>query len=76
MSEKAVILVQGTSHAVFAELTLRRIGLHARLVPTPRHLSSDCGSAVLILEEERAAVLEALEEAGAPYDRIEALEER
>lgn len=74
MSEHAVILMQGTSHAVYAELVLRRAGLTARLVPTPRHLSSDCGSAVLIRETDRPAAAAALDEAGVPIDRIEALE--
>jgi hypothetical protein len=60
---------------VYAERVLGRAGLSAKLIPTPRHLSSDCGSAVRISAEDRAACEEALSAAGVPFDRIEALEE-
>ena len=44
MSEFAAILVFSTSHAVHAERVLKQVGLTVKLIPTPRHLSSDCGS--------------------------------
>ena len=74
MSEFAVILVFSTSHAIHAERVLKRAGLEARLVPTPRHLSSDCGSAVRIRTIDRAAAEVSLSEAGVPVDRIEPLD--
>jgi len=73
MAEYAVILVHTTSHAVYAERVLKQAGLAARLVPTPRHLSSDCGSAVRISADERTAAAEALSAAGVEFDRIELL---
>ncbi|HRS28155.1 MAG: DUF3343 domain-containing protein [Phycisphaerae bacterium] len=73
MAEYAVILVQTTSHAVYAERVLKQAGLAARLIPTPRHLSSDCGSAVRIPADQRAAASEALSAAGVEFDRIELL---
>ena len=72
MAEYAVILVQTTSHAVYAERVLKQAGL-AALDPTPRHLSSDCGSAVRIPADQRAAASEALSAAGVEFDRIELL---
>jgi hypothetical protein len=74
MAEYAVILVHTSSHAIHAERVLRRAGLTAKLVPTPRHLSSDCGSAVRIDAAEQAKCRRLLEEARLDVDRIELLE--
>ena len=41
--EYAVILVYATSHAIRAEKLLAEIGIQGKLIPVPRHLSSDCG---------------------------------
>ena len=75
MSEFAVILVYSTSHAIQAERVLKRAGIAVKLVPTPRHLSSDCGSAVRISRADRGASKNALTEAGVPIDHIEVLDE-
>jgi len=51
MTEKAkyaVILVYSISHAIRIETVLKKAGIRAKLIPTPRHLSSDCGSAVRV----------------------------
>lgn len=46
MGEYGVVLFF-TIHAVFRlERALRDCGLRCRLIPTPRHLSSDCGTAL------------------------------
>lgn len=73
MTEFAVILVHSTSHAIHAERVLKRAGLAVSLIPTPRHLSSDCGSAVRLTSSARERALQALTEAGVPIDRIESL---
>lgn len=75
MSAYAVILVHSTSHAIQAERILKRAGLTVKLIPTPRHLSSDCGSAVRIAASDRARGEAALAEARVPVDRIEPLDE-
>jgi hypothetical protein len=49
----AVILVFGTSHAIRAEHLLQRAGVTCKMIPVPRHLSSNCGVCVRI---ERADV--------------------
>ena len=74
MADFAVILVHSTSHAISAERVLRRAGLNTKLVPTPRHLSSDCGMAVRIPAEDQTASRQALETAGVPFERIETLD--
>lgn len=71
MAEHVVILVHSTSHAIAAERALKRAGLGVRLIPTPRHLSSDCGSAIRIAAADRTAGEQAVAAAGVPIDRIE-----
>ena len=71
MSEFAVILVHSTSHAVYAERVLGQAGLVVKLVPTPRHLSSDCGSAVRIVGVDKDRAESVLAESRVPIDRVE-----
>jgi predicted ABC-type transport system involved in lysophospholipase L1 biosynthesis ATPase subunit len=74
MSAFAVVLVHSTSHAIHAERVLKRVGLKVKLIPTPRHLSSDCGSAVRIAAADHDRAEAALADAGVPLDRIEILD--
>lgn len=74
MTDFAVILVHSTSHAIQAERVLKRAGLAVKLIPTPRHLSSDCGSAVRVTSSARERAEQALAEAGVSIDRIELLD--
>ena len=46
--EYAVILVYSISHAIRIEGMLKKNGIAAKMIPVPRHLSSDCGSTVRI----------------------------
>lgn len=45
---RAVFLFHTTTSAIRAEKVLKKAGLEAKLVPTPRELSSDCGVALQI----------------------------
>lgn len=71
----AVILVSTTSHAIRGERVLCGAGVAAKLVPTPRHLSSDCGSAIRVPAGERDQALAVLEAAGVLIERVEPLDE-
>jgi hypothetical protein len=75
MSKYAVILVYTTSHAIQAERALKKADLPVKLIPTPRHLSSDCGSAIRINAMDKEASTATLEQAGVPVDRVELLQE-
>jgi len=46
-----------------------------KLIPTPRHLSSDCGSAVRVAGSDGSEAERLLREAGVAIDRIEPLDE-
>jgi len=51
-NEYAVILVDSTSHALRIEKLLGNQGLTCKLIPVPRHLSSDCGVCVRIQKQD------------------------
>lgn len=42
----AVVLVYSTSFAIRVEKMLQEINIETKLIPVPRHLSSDCGVCV------------------------------
>ena len=70
-----VILFKSTHHAVRAEKVAKEAGFKVRTIPTPRHISSDCGIVLRILPGDREAILEVLGEKKAVYDRVERLKE-
>ena len=61
MREKqySILLVLSTSHALKAEKILKEAGIPCKLIPVPRHISSDCGSCVRVEKNqvERAQTL-------------------
>ncbi|MBC7264738.1 MAG: DUF3343 domain-containing protein [Chloroflexi bacterium] len=63
-NDYGVILFHSTQSAIKAERALAKSGLDARLIPTPRHLSSDCGSALRFPWSEVEEVCQLLTEAG------------
>ena len=52
----AVVLFESVSHALRAEKLLKAAGLICKLVPVPRHLSSDCGVCLRIHFRDAEAV--------------------
>jgi len=66
----AVILVYSTSYALRAEKVLAKAGISCKLIPVPRHLSSDCGVCVRIDQANRERVLQELEDARVEIEGI------
>jgi hypothetical protein len=62
--EYAVILVYATSHALRAEKLLAGVGITGKLIPVPRHLSSDCGVCFRIARAEMAKAEKVIQAAG------------
>ncbi|GAK51554.1 hypothetical protein U14_02799 [Candidatus Moduliflexus flocculans] len=60
LDQYAVILVHSTSHALRAEKLLRSAEICAKLIPVPRHLSSDCGSCLRILGVDKDCAAQTL----------------
>ncbi|MBD3307529.1 DUF3343 domain-containing protein [candidate division KSB3 bacterium] len=52
----AVVLVPSTNHALQAETILTRQDIHCKLIPVPRHISSECGFCVRILQADKEHV--------------------
>jgi hypothetical protein len=65
-----VVLVYSTSYALRAEKVLAEAGIACKLIPVPRHLSSDCGVCVQIERADQEAVLQALEAAQVEIEGI------
>lgn len=59
----SVILVLATSHAMRAEKMLAQADIPCKLIPVPRHLSSDCGVGVRVRRPDQKAAVQALKAA-------------
>lgn len=70
MNQYAVILVDSTSHAMRIEHVLAMIKLETKMVPVPRHLSSDCGVCVRVRREDIPAIRQQLEKNKVAYNEI------
>ena len=52
-----VILFDSTSLAIRGEQVAKKAGYEVRCIPTPRHISSNCGIALRIRPEDREGIL-------------------
>lgn len=55
-----VVLFHSVTHAMKAEKLLKAAGLTIKLIPVPKHISSDCGICLRFPREQQEAVAEAL----------------
>ncbi len=69
----AVVLVYSTSHALRAEKVLQKAGIACKLIPVPRHLSSDCGVCIRIGQAHMEAAYQVLEDAHVKMEGIHAI---
>jgi hypothetical protein len=70
MVTHVVVLVENSSQAIKAKKFLVENGIDAKLIPTPRSVSSNCGSAVRILEKNWLEAKKALDDNEAAYSQI------
>ncbi len=66
----AVALFPTTQAAVRAEQLFEGEGIHCKLIPTPRHLSTTCGMALRFPAAEREHVEQILDRAGIHHGGI------
>jgi len=66
----AVILAYSTSYALRAEKVLTEAGISCKLIPVPRHLSSDCGVCIRIERADQEAALQSLQAARVEMEGI------
>ena len=69
-AEYAVILAYSTSRALRAEKILLEAGIPCKLIPVPRHLSSDCGVCLRIAQEDVARARQTLDVANLEIEGI------
>jgi hypothetical protein len=69
-TEFLVVMFYSNSAAMRAETLARRAGLVVKLVPVPRHLSSDCGVALRFRGQDHDPVRSLLQEQGVEFDRL------
>lgn len=72
--EYTVILVHSTSRAIRAEKILCQAGVESKLIPVPRHLSSNCGVCLRIERGDQQAALQALEAAAVQIEGVHDLD--
>jgi len=68
--EYAIVLFDSTQAAIKAERVLARAGFAVKLIPTPRQLSSDCGTALRCAWTDSEAVLAALQAGHVKYNSV------
>ena len=69
----AVVLFYSTHVALRAEKLAKKAGLKVRLIPTPRHLSSDCGIVLRFSLKDKKTVIKELKSNKIEYDKISPL---
>jgi hypothetical protein len=70
MTQHGVILFHTTSSAIRAEKLLVKAGYAAKLIPTPREFSSDCGIALRFNWTQQQQVISVLAEAHVETDTV------
>jgi hypothetical protein len=66
----SVILVYATTYALRVEKELKEVGVTCKLIPVPRHLSSDCGMCVRIERADKETARQVLATAQVETDGI------
>ena len=70
----SVILFFSTNYAIRSKSIFEKNNLDHKVIPVPRHLSSDCGYTVRIEKKDELRAKELLELNKVEYDRIAELE--
>jgi hypothetical protein len=71
MSEYSVILFHSTNYAIKASNVLKKNDFIHKMVPVPRHLSSDCGYCVRFNSADSEMIRALFEKTEVEYDRID-----
>ena len=69
-SPYGVVLFYSTNWAIRAEKVAAKAGFKVKLIPTPRHLSSDCGTALRFRWEDKDALAALLEKHTVALDQV------
>lgn len=70
MSEFSVILFHSNNHSIRMSNILKKNAVDHKMIPVPRHLSSDCGYCVRIKSSDIDAVTKLIEQNNVEFDKI------
>ena len=70
-----VVLFSSVHFVLRAEKLLKEKGFTCKVIPIPRHLSSDCGVCLRVQWEEREAILAILGAAGVKCEGVHRIDE-
>ena len=73
MNNFSIILFNTTNNTMWAAKVLKKEGIERKLIPIPRHLSSDCGFCIRIQNETIPKVEIILQKNNIEYNGIETL---
>ena len=66
----SVVIFYSTSAAIRTESLAQKVNLKVKLIPVPRHLSSDCGICLQFNNEDQQSIKEILAEKKIEYEDI------
>lgn len=66
----SVVIFYSTSTAIRAESLTKRANLKIKLIPVPRHLSSDCGICLRFNNEDKPKIEKILQDGKVEYENI------
>ncbi|HCL89874.1 MAG TPA: hypothetical protein DHW70_00880 [Candidatus Atribacteria bacterium] len=66
----SVVIFYSTSAAIRAESLTKKENLKIKLIPVPRHLSSDCGICLRFNNEDRSTIEKILQDGKVEYENI------
>jgi len=69
-TQHGVLLFHSTNWALKAEKAAKQASIEVKLIPTPRHLSSDCGTALRFRWQDRDALIQALSEREVTFEHM------
>ena len=71
MSEFSVILFHSSNHSIRMSNILKKNSIQHKMIPVPRHLSSECGYCVRVKSSDNEIILKLIEANNVEFDRIE-----
>jgi hypothetical protein len=66
----SVVTFMSTAQAMRAEKISKAAGFEVKLIPTPRHLSADCGNALRCNRKDKQAIADLFKEKVVDYSEL------
>lgn len=73
MNQFSAILFFSANYSIQAAKVLKKASIENKMIPIPRHLSSDCGYCVRIFSGDTKKAVDILSDNSVEFDRIESM---